>query len=682
MVQEITRDVKSLDYAKRHLTHTVTLLKRLQMLVTAVNQLEEMSKNKEYRESAQLLQAVFQLMQHFKQYKNVAQIAQLSIRIHQLHKYLEESILKEFDNGFNSEGVLIGQVWLLHDSCLVASVLGDSVREKITKRYIDLQLKSYRQIFSRITEDVAQLDHLSRRYAFLKRTLKSAEDTQIFPDTWAMSARLSEQFCSYTRTDLEAILKNNVPNVEEFLKYLQLTLEFEAQLTKRFEKHIENKKPLFRYEGLISTSFKPYFYLYINTEDATIASMIDSYVQSDITTVNTEDDGSIAVLPSSTDLFYFYRETLVQCSKFSTEKTLLDLSQVFAKHLNSYYSQIIIGGMARNEKGTPGYFRFVSLCLNTAEYCSITTQQLEEKLKEKIEPEYTDQVDFIQEKERFMQSISTCIDGLVKGLEHSLDPFFLQMVQLHWGSMDSVGDQSDYVNSAMDIIKRYSSIIGRTVTNKRYFRTFCDRLADWFLVKYMALIFQCKPISEIGAEQLLLDTHSIKTLLMEIPLIGFSDGSPQTVPTSYGRIINKNTSKVEAVLKTIMSPIEPYEAYVENYLLLIRDKNASNFVRLLELKGIKKPEQAPLLDMLQRRVPFHDELSENVKLFPPENGSGQPSNISTSIATSLSTMASTAASNVSSPTEGTRGKLNENFRKLVMTGMAFRKDLQEKRDQY
>lgn len=56
MVQEITHDVKSLDYAKRHLTHSVTVLKRLQMLVTAVDQLETMSKNKQYKESAQLLQ--------------------------------------------------------------------------------------------------------------------------------------------------------------------------------------------------------------------------------------------------------------------------------------------------------------------------------------------------------------------------------------------------------------------------------------------------------------------------------------------------------------------------------------------------------------------------------------------------------------------------------------------------
>lgn len=69
--------------------------------------------------------------------------------------------------------------------------------------------------------------------------------------------------------DLEVVLKNKVPNVEEFLKYLQLTIEFEGQLTKRFERYVDEKKEaVYRFEHAISSSFEPYFYLYINTEDA------------------------------------------------------------------------------------------------------------------------------------------------------------------------------------------------------------------------------------------------------------------------------------------------------------------------------------------------------------------------------------------------------------------------------
>jgi hypothetical protein len=153
-----------------------------------------------------------------------------------------------------------------------------------------------------------------------------------------------------------------------------------------------------------------------------------------------------------------------------------------------------------------------------------------------------------------------------------------------------------------------------------------------------------------------------------------------------------------------MSPTEPYEGYVENYLLLISDKNVGNFIRLLDLKGLKKPEQGPLLDMFQRRIPHHDNLAENSNLLPIEISSPSSAGqavIPSSITTSLSSMASTAASNFNNPTspfkstsssspthtsptggEGTRGRLNENFRKLVMTGMAFRKDMQERRDQH
>ncbi|KAF4033636.1 Vps53-like [Phytophthora infestans] len=58
MVQEICRDIKQLDYAKRHLQTTLTALKRLHMLVNAVDQLEFMSSQRNYREAASSLKAV------------------------------------------------------------------------------------------------------------------------------------------------------------------------------------------------------------------------------------------------------------------------------------------------------------------------------------------------------------------------------------------------------------------------------------------------------------------------------------------------------------------------------------------------------------------------------------------------------------------------------------------------
>jgi hypothetical protein len=44
------------------------------------------------------------------------------------------------------------------------------------------------------------------------------------------------------------------------------------------------------------------------------------------------------VLPSSTELFYFYGQTLEQCGKYTTEEPMKKLASVFAKWLKIYSS--------------------------------------------------------------------------------------------------------------------------------------------------------------------------------------------------------------------------------------------------------------------------------------------------------------------------------------------------------
>jgi len=77
-VQEICKDIKQLDYAKRHLQTTITALKRLHMLITAVDQLSVMAAGKQYRESAHLLEATSQLLSHFEPYAAVARLSSLT----------------------------------------------------------------------------------------------------------------------------------------------------------------------------------------------------------------------------------------------------------------------------------------------------------------------------------------------------------------------------------------------------------------------------------------------------------------------------------------------------------------------------------------------------------------------------------------------------------------------------
>jgi hypothetical protein len=63
--------------------------------------------------------------------------------------------------------------------------------------------------------------------------------------------------------------------------------------------------------------------------------------RSSLEVATTEDDdapASVPVLPSSTELFYFYAQSLDSCAKLSvgSDKLLLDLTKVQGKWLRTY----------------------------------------------------------------------------------------------------------------------------------------------------------------------------------------------------------------------------------------------------------------------------------------------------------------------------------------------------------
>ncbi|XP_058287125.1 vacuolar protein sorting-associated protein 53 homolog [Hylobates moloch] len=78
MVKEITRDIKQLDHAKRHLTTSITTLNHLHMLAGGVDSLEAMTRRRQYGEVANLLQGVVNVLEHFHKYMGIPQIRQLS----------------------------------------------------------------------------------------------------------------------------------------------------------------------------------------------------------------------------------------------------------------------------------------------------------------------------------------------------------------------------------------------------------------------------------------------------------------------------------------------------------------------------------------------------------------------------------------------------------------------------
>jgi vacuolar protein sorting-associated protein 53 len=628
-ITEMTADIKQLDNTKKNLTLSMTALKRLQMLTTAYEQLRALIKTRQYRECAQLLQAVIQLMAHFKSYRSIDQIATLSRNVADLQRELLEQVCEDFEVTFAKSEVAQSR-GMLHEACLVVDSLGESARSRLMTWYCNTQLRQYRQIF-RGNEEAGSLDNISTRYSWFRRMLKTydEEHAAIFPSYWRVNEVLANVFAEGTRDDFKGILSRTTRSgqtldVKLLLSCLEETLDFEHSLERRFNNASRTSidtiasasdAPIFSQP--ISDAFEPYLSLWVNAQDKQLLSRISQYRQKPPKSPD-EEFSSQQVISSSTELFNFYRQCLTQCAKLSTGQPLADLSRVFGKYLDQYAQHVLLYYISeRPTGGTPSRVASVEdtiLVLNTADYCYNTSIALEEKIKSRIDDAYKDTVDLQSQADAFMGIASAAVRGLVRQVEVSLEPSWREMRNTPWGKIESCENQSSYISGLQSRIKDRSSEILSMLHKQQYARAFADNLVELLAGTYITNIVHCKPISEGGAEQMLLDTHALRNTLTQL-----LPANPP--PPLYIKRVTAAFGKVEPLLKTLQVRPLPPEALVQAYLIHIADLSDANFRKIIDLKGIRaKGEQNHLIELFQMHKlspRYRDSLVEKSPLLTP-----------------------------------------------------------------
>ncbi|RCV28648.1 hypothetical protein SEVIR_5G425600v4 [Setaria viridis] len=659
MVQEICRDIKKLDCAKRHITTTITALHRLTMLVSAVEQLQVMASKRQYKEAAAQLEAVNQLCSHFEAYRDVPKITELREKFKNIKKILKSHVFSDFSSlgtGKETEDPMLLQQ--LSDACLVVDALEPSVREELVKNFCSKELTSYRQIFE--GAELAKLDKTERRYAWIKRRLRSNEDTwKIFPPSWHVDYLLCIQFCKITRTQLVGILNNlkEKPDVATLLLAFQRTLEFEEELAekfsggtatarnkesasddedesgehnkivsdirKKYEKKLaapndevghdkDKQKDLsvpgagFNFHGIISSCFEPYMNVYIELEEKSLVDQLEKLVQEERWEI--EEGSQTNILSSSMQVFLVIRKSLKRCSALTKNQTLFNLFQVFQRILKAYaaklYARLPKGGtgIVAAATGTDGQIRtsdrderMICYIVNTAEYCHQTSGELAENVSKMINPQFADKVDMSEVQDEFSAVITKALMTLVHGLETKFDAEMVAMTRVPWATLESVGDQSEYVNGISSILSSSIPVLG-SLLSPTYFQYFLDKLAASLGPRFYLNIYKCKHISETGAQQMLLDTQAVKTILLDIPALG----KQSTGAASYSKFVSREMSKAEALLKVILSPVD---SVANTYRALLPEGTPLEFQRILDLKGLKKADQQAILEDFNKHAP-------------------------------------------------------------------------------
>ncbi|KAL2128514.1 hypothetical protein VTI74DRAFT_9087 [Chaetomium olivicolor] len=643
-ITTMTADIKRLDGTKRNLTLSMTALKRLQMLTTAYEQLRGLSRTRQYRECAGLLQAVLQLMRHFNSYRSIEQIAVLSRNVSELQRELLEQVCEDFEMAF-AKGEVAARRGVLVEACLVMDALGEHAKTRLVTWYVNTELREYRQVF-RGNDEAGSLDNIGRRYAWFKRMLKTHEEEHaaLFPPHWRVSETLGMAFCDGTREDFKGILEKSMRRIDGakldvnlLLSCLQETMDFEQSLERRFASEprasidtlSSTDDRIQNFNGSISVAFEPYLSLWVESQDKALAGMIPKYKTQPLIPQD-EEFSPQAVIPSAIELFHFYKLTLSQCAKLSTGERLLDLSKTLAKYLDEYAQQVLVYFLQRGFPHGPSTQQII-LVLNTADFWHTNTNQLEESIKKRIDPEMASKVDLSSQSDAFMGVASAAVMALVAKVELDCEGAWREMKNTNWSRMESVSDHSSYVGELLKHINGQAQEILPLVIKQQYARAFCDNLVEHLATSYINNVVQCRPICEVGAEQMLLDKYVLtKSLENLLSYHNSSSSTPSSAtnpspasnpppPAAFVKRVNQLMTRIDPLLKTLQVRPSPPEGLVQAYLIHIGDRSDTNFRKVLELKGVRKQDQAHLLELfaIHREGSLATQLVQQSPLLTP-----------------------------------------------------------------
>ncbi len=656
MVEEVTRDIRSLDYAKKNLTASITTLKRLNMLVTGVAQLRAMAGKRQYREVGALLQAVASLSVCFEDFQHVPKIAEAKKQFEALQEECSNLVYSEFEALDHHAPTPA----YFADLCVVVEALGRSNRLQFMSWFVKDRLLDYEQQF-REGEEVAKLDNIKTRFQWLRRELQFYTEhfEHTFPASWDMPQLLCEEFCLVTKERLGAVLQSmkagGTLSVRTVIDTMKATIAFEKELNKRFGASgagggsgsgsrkssvpvmaPRSTSPAMDQEVMLAEQkakqnpFSPEA-LKLKwkkfqqdkaqqpaSEEAAqpctrfsriVSDAFEPYLDIYVAFEEKEMANTMGrlskqpdvfedrnmVFESSQIMFDQFREVMDTCTSLSRGSAFLQISELFRSNLR-IYSDYLIGKLPRLETG--GAIKLKEGDEKTVCFVINTAEYCTsnvEALAETVKNHIDPTMAGKVEMAVEQDRFQTVVARGMQALVRALETRVVMSAFAKMQKQNWSGQDSVVVES--EYVALVDQIVreGGAVSkwlSKSRFSFFCDSFANSFIPRLREAILSLRLVNEVGAEQLLLDVAHVKTTLDALPKQG-----GDRVPARYKRIVQKEIGRLERLVKVMLTPKDG-AVIAESYLEMVPKGNAHELGRILELRGIAKP--GPYLERYER----------------------------------------------------------------------------------
>ncbi|XP_069193330.1 vacuolar protein sorting-associated protein 53 homolog [Procambarus clarkii] len=384
------------------------------------------------------------------------------------------------------------------------------------------------------------------------------------------------------------------------------------------------------FNGAVCRCFQPYLRVYIENVDKRLSDQIEKFA-SEMKSYKFEhiDAEESNVVPYCGELFTIYKNVLVEFLRLGPGESLGGLVEVLQKHLREFCNKVVRTALPKvganipmpkdinmkeltavlaqvqtlwREGDSPKLgdddVRRVCSVLVSAEYCEEMTGRLEAKLKEKSPPSLVSTISLTQEQDLFHAVLAQCIALLVTHVESLCDPALASMTKVNW-MVEQTGDQSPYVTAISQHIGASVPLVRHNLhTSRKYFTRFCDKLAAAILNKFVQQVYKCRPISGVGCEQLLLDCHALKAVMLQLPVV--ASQVRRDPPQTYTRMVGRGMARAELVLQVVMGEYATHNDLVDKFNRLLPDATIADFQKVLEMRGVK--DRASVLELYRQRT--------------------------------------------------------------------------------
>lgn len=412
------------------------------------------------------------------------------------------------------------------------------------------------------------------------------------------------------------------------------------------ERHEELiKQEMQKFRGVISMSFEGYMYLYIENQQAIVQSRFVELLQQETWTV--DEQAQSKVFASARGLFDTLSKVRQRVQNLNQSQAFFEIFGIFQKYLSEYADKLKqkLDAVELASQRGPSVPDEICCCvmLNTAQYCASMVETIQKIVQQEISEKFKTNVDLEKERVKFTVIIAQAREVLTKLIALAIDPAFIEMTKTQWDRFTaetSVLDASAYVSVCsgyfyehMPMFRNYimDTNVFRTDTSEvgpNYFQIICDSILSYVPKRFEAALFACRKLNEAATQQLVTDFAQFRKILEMLPTMtrldsngdgssgsssntgGRSDGSgggssglssSQKVSGSSGPVasqaylkrVRRETEPVEKKLKVIWTPAD---MLVDTFKALLPSSPDTEFVAIMQLKGVPFAEQHALLD--------------------------------------------------------------------------------------